>query len=162
MTIPVTISQVSPAIEVDIPGVSPNGFRQFLNSLGFHVYNVELLYMSAESYQQLYQVLNYNYTNADGNGYGFPLVFYTDPYQSQPSIFFKTDATKVILDNNSNLNFAVLKNSFLRFKFLGNRITNSDPLSNLGFNHFKEMDELMNVDFFGDYSNFLIHEYADK
>lgn len=154
VVIPVNITKVNPAITITLPGIN-NTFQEFVNSLGAHVYNVELLYMSGPDFNQISQSVGYSRTEADGKGYGRSIPFYIDPYQYQPAKFMETDKSKTIIDNNSNIQFVIIKNSTAQFKFFGDRISVTEPFEALGMDNFSRISVDLPEGFFDDYSNYL-------
>lgn len=160
---PVTSTVVTPVISVSLPynvqgvGIS---YNQFLQSLGKYNYGVEYIYMSASTYPQISQPIYYNNKDANGNEVATFLPFTTDPYQSQPSIFFKTDEEQIVLSLLSSMSFLLLKNStvFLKYytkiAYVGNELDDRGNPS--GDNAFEELEQTEGINFFKDFCNYII------
>lgn len=161
--IPPVTTSVSPVISVSLPyGVQGVGisYNQFLQSLGKYNYGVEFIYMSASTYPQINQPIYYNNKDANGNEIATFLPFTTDPYQSQPSIFFKTAPEQIMLSLLSSIQFSLLKNSTVYLKFytliayVGGELDDRGLPS--GDNTFEEIENAEGVSFFDDYCNYII------
>jgi hypothetical protein len=160
---PISTTLISPLIGVSMPlQVLGNGvtYEQFLQSLGKYNYGAEFFYMSASTYQQIGQIINYNNKDASGNEVATSLPFTVDPYQSQPSIFYETDPEQIMFSGLTSLSFEILPNENVYFKFfatiayVGNEL--DDRNSPNGDNAFEQLERAEGISFFDDYCNYII------
>jgi hypothetical protein len=88
------------------------------------------------------------------------LPFAVDPYQSQPSIYYKTNDEEIIFTGLSYIQIPVLPNQVIYFKcfttiaYIGNQL--DDQSNENGDNLFEEIEESNQMVFFEDYCNYLI------
>lgn len=160
---PISTTLISPLIGVSMPlQVLGNGvsYEQFLQSLGKYNYGAEFFYVSATSYKQIQQVINYVNKDANGNEVATGLPFTVDPYQSQPSIFYETDPEQIVFGGLTSLTFDILPQENVYFKFfatiayLGNEL--DDKNSPNGDNAFEQLEKEEGISFFSDYCNYII------
>ena len=162
--IPPTITNtITPVISLSMPvqleGVGTS-YNQFLQSLGKYNYGVEFFYMASTSYRQIGQPVYYNHFEANGNSVTTFLPFTVDPYQSQPTMYYETEPDQIILTGLSSLQFFVLPNTSVFFKFfaeiiyVGNEL--DDKASGGGDNAFEDFDKRSGLNFFEDYCNYLL------
>jgi hypothetical protein len=161
---PVITTGVTPSISVVMPntGVTAVGitYQQFLQSLGSYNYGVNFFYLSATTIQQVGVPVFYRRFDSNGNAISTFLPFAVDPYQSQPSIYYRTNKDEIVFTGLSYIEIPVLPNQriylkcFTTIAYLGNELDDSGNEG--GDNLFEEIEEAKQISFFEDYCNYLI------
>jgi hypothetical protein len=157
---PIVSTGISPVISVVSSSVSVIGqgitYQQFLNSLGTYNYGAEFVYMSATNYQQITQAINYFHFDSNGNQVQAFLPFVTDPYQSQPSIYYETEKSEIIFDGFSSFTFSLLAGALVYLKFYVEIIYTAGELDSKNGSPFQQLEEAEGIKFFDDYCNYII------
>lgn len=137
---PTIINHTTPAVSI-VGGNVPYG--EIRQSLGDYVYLVESVYMFSSNIQQLNGVVKFQIYNVDGNQGVESLTPTIDPYQMQNSLFYKVADRGVILNGQSNFNFNLLPNVYLKLEFFTNRVAKKDALDIMYPNNFKTLESAM-------------------
>ena len=137
---PTIINHTTPAVSIVGGNVSYGEIRQ---SLGDYVYLVESVYIFSNNLQQIAGVVKYQIYNVDGNKGVESLTPTIDPYQTQNSLFYKVADRSVILNGQSNLNFNLLPNVYLKLEFFTTRVAKKDALDIMYPNNFKTLESAM-------------------
>jgi len=157
---PVLSVGISPVISVVSSSVTVTGqgitYQQFLNSLGTYNYGAEFVYMSATNYQQITQAINYFHFDSNGNQVQAFLPFVTDPYQSQPSIYYETEKSEIIFDGFSSFTFSLLAGALVYLKYYVEIIYTAGDLDSKNGSPFQQLEEAEGIKFFDDYCNYII------
>ena len=152
---PVLSVGISPVISVVSSSVTVTGqgitYQQFLNSLGTYNYGAEFVYMSATNYQQITQAINYFHFDSNGNQVQAFLPFVTDPYQSQPSIYYETEKSEIIFDGFSSFTFSLLAGALVYLKYYVEIIYTAGDLDSKNGSPFQQLEEAEGIKFFDDY-----------
>lgn len=165
MAVPPSTSTISPVLSLTFPsGIAGVGitYNQFLNSLGAYNYGAEFFYLSSSTYTQIGQPVYYNHFDANGNSITTYIPFAVDPYQSQPSIFYETNADEIVITKLSSMQMNVEPNTTVYFKFfatityLGSELDNKRGIE--GYDLFTEIEKKESMDFFSGYCDYLIDE----
>jgi hypothetical protein len=99
--------------------------------------------MFSSNIQQLNGVVKFQIYNVDGNQGVESLTPTIDPYQMQNSLFYKVADRGVILNGQSNFNFNLLPNVYLKLEFFTNRVAKKDALDIMYPNNFKTLESAM-------------------
>ena len=160
----VVTTGVTPTISVTMPntGILAVGitYQQFLKSLGTYNYGVNFFYLSATTIQQVGVPVFYKRFDSNGNAVSTFLPFAVDPYQSQPSMYYRTNDEEIIFTGLSYIQIPVFPNQLIYFKcfttiaYIGNEL--DDQGNQNGDNLFEEIEEAKQLVFFEDYCNYLI------
>jgi hypothetical protein len=133
-------------------------YQQILQSLGTYVYGAGFIYLAATNYAEINQAVFYNHFNAFGDSVSEYLPFQTDPYQSQPSIYYEGDEETLIFDGFSSMTFNVQPNSTVFLKFYMTINYMGSPLEMTQANAFKMFEKAEGIDFFNEYCDYLIDD----
>jgi len=142
---------LSPVISVQCIGIT---YQQFLSSLGTSIYGIDKIYVNANTYQQVSQIVNYNRFDSNGNLINTSLPFPVDSYQYQPTLLIETDKNLIYLNQNTSLSFNLLANAYVNLKLVCEIVKISSNLDNIG-SAFLDYDNYENSDFFNNYCTFL-------
>jgi hypothetical protein len=137
---PTIINNTTPAVSVVGGNVTYGELRQ---SLGDYVYLVESVYLYSTNIQQIGGVVKFQIYNVDGNKGVESLTPTIDPYQDQNSLFYNVRERDVILNGQSNFNFNLLPNVYLKLEFFTNRVAKKDALDIMYPNNFKTLESAM-------------------
>lgn len=133
-------------------------YQQILQSLGTYVYGANFIYLAATNYSEINQAVFYNHFNAFGESVSESLPFQTDPYQSQPSIYYQGDEETLVFDGFSSMTFLVQPNSTIFLKFYMTISYVGSPLEMSEKNAFKMFEESEGLNFFDEYCDYLIDD----
>lgn len=133
-------------------------YQQILQSLGTYVYGANFIYMAATNYSEINQAVFYNHFNAFGESVSESLPFQTDPYQSQPSIYYQGDEETLVFDGFSSMTFYVQPNSTIFLKFYMTISYVGSPLEMSEKNAFKMFEQTEGLDFFSEYCDYIFDD----
>ena len=157
---PVVSTGQAPVISVVPSSVLVTGqgitYQQFLNSLGTYDYGTEFVYMSATTYQQITQAINYLHFDSNGNQVQAYLPFTTDPYQFQPAIYYQTEIDEIVFDGFSSFTFNLLAGELVYLKYFVEVRYMAGALDAANGSPFQQLEEMEGIKFFDDYCNYII------
>ena len=131
-------------------------YKEFKNSLGQFVYDVNQVYLFSSVQQQMAKVFNFSKYDSSGNQNLQSILSVISPYQYQNSIFLSTADNNVIIDGRGYFNFNMLPNTSLTLKLYANRISNQDSLNSFELDNFKKWElQEGKPDFYNNYKNFV-------
>ena len=87
------------------------------------------------------------------------MLFRSDPYQTQCSVYYYPAESSVLFDGTSQLNFTMLPDSSMGLKIFSSTASSSmilDEISGFKNNTFAQVEKAMGTDIFKDYCNYLI------
>jgi hypothetical protein len=110
-------------LSITMPGIT---YQQFCNSLGQFDYKVGKMMVTAITLAQIFEIMQYNHFNADGNKHSESIVPNPDPYQYQASI--EIALGNVILDGRSNISMNILPNENIQLILKTDEVSYSELL----------------------------------
>lgn len=102
----VTISTLPPGITVVAAG--PVSYDQFLTSLGFYVYHIEDLQITAQGFSQLNSPMAYEQVPANGVINGEPVVPFAIPWAKVPTIRMNIAGQEILLNGYTSIGYDLL------------------------------------------------------
>lgn len=152
---PIITTSNTPIVSFVAPNVT---YNQILQSLGTYVYGVEFIYLATNSFNEISQSVQYQHFDSNGNQIVTYLSFGIDPYQDQPSIYYHTNPTEIVLDGFSSLTLDINSNSVIYFKIFVTVQTMGSYLNAIEPTNFEVLEQAEGVKFFDDFCRYLIDE----
>jgi hypothetical protein len=87
------------------------------NSMGSYQYGIELIYLQANTTQQLFQGLKFRSYDVNGDVNSFLNTTIVSPYQYQNSLFVKPIRKDIVLDGRTSISFNLLPSENMNFVF---------------------------------------------
>lgn len=137
-------------------------YQQILASLGTYVYGANFIYLAATNYSEINQAVFYNHFNAFGESVSESLPFQTDPYQSQPTIYYQGDEETLVFDGFSSMKFNVQPNSTIFLKFYMTISYVGSPLEKNSKNAFQMFEDAEGLNFFNEYCDYLFDDETEE
>jgi hypothetical protein len=142
--IPTIVSYPNGVITVVSTDTTP--YESILNSMGSYVYEVQSLYLKANSNEQILE--GFTVEQYDVNGYirSFNQKPAIDPYQYQTSLFFKLVKENIVLNGQTTFDINILPNEVIYLNIYTFPLSLKDYLG---------VDSTFDIDFFKNFNNVL-------
>lgn len=151
---PTITNNTTPAISNTLSGSTT--YTQFKNSLGQYVYYVDEVYLNTNTLVQIQGNFRYSKYDSSGNQNLQSVLSTIDPYQTQNSIYIKTEDKNLVIDGRDYVRFNMQPNANLSIKLYCERISNADTLDEVDMNNFKALENQFDkYDFFDQYKDIL-------
>lgn len=123
------INNLIPALSVQAAdsGVPAITYDQIKQSLGRQVYKVNEIYIFSENTNQLLGIIQYQRFDSNGKQSYSNIITTIDPYQGNnnaTTVNLDNYADKFILNGNSSFSSSIASETYVKFKFWADRVTN--------------------------------------
>jgi hypothetical protein len=92
-------------------------YFEIQNSMGSYQYGVNIIYIQANSSQQLFKGLSFRSYDVNGDINNFLNTTVISPYQYQNSLFLKPIRDDIVLDGRTSISFDALPSENINFVF---------------------------------------------
>jgi len=114
---------------VSVISTDGTSYESIINSMGSFVYGVEVVYMKANSNEQILNGFTIEQYDVKGYIKSFEQKPTIDPYQYQKSVFFKLAKENVILNGQTTFDLNILPNEVIYLVIQVNELALRDYLS---------------------------------
>jgi hypothetical protein len=116
---------------VSVISTDGTSYESILNSMGSFVYGVKVVYMKANSNEQILNGFTIEQYDVKGYIKSFEQKPTIDPYQYQKSVFFKLAKENVVLNGQTTFDLNILPNEVIYFVIQVDELALRDYLSGI-------------------------------